>query len=189
MFTAWYDLGYMSGKTHQCPELCSVIIIIIHRHNQVANTVTQELAMKCGLSKEPPMSYYKYDPQSELQNATYSMYYDRSIITDRTVHNNKPDIIILHTTTTAAYSTEVAIPQSQPSQHLRRKAPQACRLERRACNNTAAEYRLHNSTSTVHKVTAAIKYTKVAQCLLSAPLCIAMHNAVILKYGAVKWKP
>jgi hypothetical protein len=41
--------------------------------------------------KEPPMSYYKYDTQSVLKNATYNMYYDRSIITDRTVHNNKPD--------------------------------------------------------------------------------------------------
>ena len=82
MFTARYGLGlYMSGNIHQGREFCSpivsiiiIIIIIIHRHNQVANTVTQELAMKCGLSKEPPMSYYKYDPQSVLQNATYNMY-------------------------------------------------------------------------------------------------------------------
>jgi hypothetical protein len=117
--------------------------------------------MKCGLSKEPPMSYYKYDPQSMLQNATYNMYCDRSIITDRTVHNNTPDIIILHTTTTAAYSTDVAIPQSQYSQHLHREVPEVCRLERRAGKNMAAEHSLHNSTGTVHKVTAAIKYTEV----------------------------
>jgi len=136
-----------------------IIIIIIHRHNQVANTVTQELAMKCELSKEPPMSY-KYDPQPVLQNATY-MYYDRFIITDRSVHNNKPDIIILHSTTTAAYSTDVAIPQSQPSQHHHREAPEVRRLERRVCKNMAAEHNLHNSTSTVHNITGAIKYAKV----------------------------
>ena len=59
------------------------------------------------------MPYYKYDPQSVLQNATYKLYYDRFIITDRTVHNNKPDIIILHTSTKAASSIDVAIPQSQ----------------------------------------------------------------------------
>jgi len=165
VFTARYRLGlYMSGNTHQCREFCFLIvsiIIIIYRHNQVANTVTQELAMKCELSKEPPMSYYKYDSQSVFQNATYNMYYDRFIITDRSVHNNKPDIITLHTTTTAAHSTDVAIPQSQSSQHHHREAPEVRRLERRGCKNMAAEHSLHNSTSTVHKVIAAIKYAKV----------------------------
>jgi len=80
VFSARYGMGlYMSGNTHQCREFgflivsIIIIIIIINRHNQVANTVTQELAMKCELSKEPPMSYYKYDPQSVLQNATYNM--------------------------------------------------------------------------------------------------------------------
>jgi hypothetical protein len=108
VFTARYGLDLcMSGKSHQCREFCSLIIIItviiIHRQNQVANNVNQELAMKCGLSKQPPMPYYKFDPQSVLQNATYNTYYNRSIITDRTVHNNMPDIIILHTITKAAY--------------------------------------------------------------------------------------
>jgi hypothetical protein len=58
-----------------------------------------------------------------LQNVTNYMYCDRFIITDRSVHNNKPDIIIRHTTTTAAYSTD-AIPQSQPSQRRHRQAPE-----------------------------------------------------------------
>jgi hypothetical protein len=33
-----------------------------HHHIQVANTVHQELAIKCGLPKEPLMQFYKYEP-------------------------------------------------------------------------------------------------------------------------------
>jgi predicted amidophosphoribosyltransferase len=42
-----------------------------HCHNEVANIVHPELAIKCGLSKKPPMPYYKYEPQSVLENSNY----------------------------------------------------------------------------------------------------------------------
>ena len=51
-------------------------------HNQVANTVHPELAIRCGLSKGPPMLYHEYEPQFILENSTCKLYYDRSIITD-----------------------------------------------------------------------------------------------------------
>ena len=35
-----------------------------HRHSQVANTVHQELAIKCALSNRPPIPYYKYELHS-----------------------------------------------------------------------------------------------------------------------------
>jgi hypothetical protein len=49
-------------------------------HIQVANIVYGELAIKCGLSKGWPMTYYKYEPQSMLENSNYKLYYDKSII-------------------------------------------------------------------------------------------------------------
>ena len=57
-----------------------------HRRYQVANIVHQELAIKFGLSKGPPMLYYKYEPQSVLENSGCKRYCDRYIMTDRTVH-------------------------------------------------------------------------------------------------------
>jgi hypothetical protein len=57
-----------------------IIIIIItqgyytHCHHQVANIVHQKLAIKCGSSKCPPMPYYKYEPQSVLENFSYKFY-------------------------------------------------------------------------------------------------------------------
>ena len=61
-----------------------------HRHSQVANVVHQELAIKCGLSKGPLMPFYKYEPQSVLENSDCKLYSDRSIITGRTIHTTGP---------------------------------------------------------------------------------------------------
>jgi len=48
----------------------------IHHHNQVANTVCQELAIKCVITKGPPMPYYKHEPQFMLQNSDCKLCYD-----------------------------------------------------------------------------------------------------------------
>jgi hypothetical protein len=40
------------------------------------------------------------------------LYYDRSIITEGTIHNNRPDIIIIDKTIKEAYVTDVTIPNS-----------------------------------------------------------------------------
>jgi hypothetical protein len=47
--------------------------------------------MKCGLI-ETNIPYYKYTPHTILENERYKLYWDRTIITDRTVSNNRPDI-------------------------------------------------------------------------------------------------
>ena len=50
--------------------VCSAVAqsVYTHRHSKVANLVHQELATKCGLTETPPVLYYKYEPQSVLQN-------------------------------------------------------------------------------------------------------------------------
>jgi hypothetical protein len=53
------------------------------------------------------MPYYKYEPQSILEKSKYKLYYDMSIITDRTNHNNRLDKTIKE-----AYLIVVAIPNS-----------------------------------------------------------------------------
>jgi len=39
-----------------------------HHHSQVGSVISQELAIKCGLSKGKLALYYKYEPQSALEN-------------------------------------------------------------------------------------------------------------------------
>lgn len=65
-----------------------------HRGIQVVNMVDQELAVKCELSKGPPIPRYKYEPKSVLQNSNFNLYYDMSVVTDPTVLNNRPAIVI-----------------------------------------------------------------------------------------------
>ena len=53
----------------------------------------------------------KYDKQSMCENSSYKLYYDRSVITDWTIHNNRPDTAIL-TTIQEAYLIGAAMPNS-----------------------------------------------------------------------------
>ncbi|KAK9869335.1 hypothetical protein WA026_003089 [Henosepilachna vigintioctopunctata] len=66
-----------------------------HRHNQVACIVHQAVAMKIRLFTKDIIFYYKYKPQLVLENSNYKVYYDRSIITDCTIQNNRADIVLL----------------------------------------------------------------------------------------------
>lgn len=83
----------------------------LHRHNQVANIVHQKLALKHKLtdSKEP---YYKYVPQTVLENTTHKLYFDRAIITDKTIHHNRPDITLIDKQKKTTFIIDVAIPNT-----------------------------------------------------------------------------
>ena len=43
------------------------------------------------MSKGPPIPCFKYEPQSMLENSNYKLYYDMSIMSDQTIHNNRQD--------------------------------------------------------------------------------------------------
>ena len=57
-------------------------------------------------------SYSKDEPQYVLENSHNKLYYDRSITTDQTAHNDRPDIVMLDKTIKEAYLTDVTIPNS-----------------------------------------------------------------------------
>jgi len=83
-----------------------------HHHHQLANIVHQKLAFKCGLSNGPPMPYYKYEPQSVLENFSYKLYYNRTIMTDQTTQNSRQDTVILDKSIREANLIDIAIPNS-----------------------------------------------------------------------------
>ena len=83
----------------------------LHRHNQVANIIHQALALKyCLIEKSIP--YYKYQPANVLESTNFKLYYDRSIITDRTIHNNRPDIVLKDQLTKTTYLIDIAVPNT-----------------------------------------------------------------------------
>lgn len=83
----------------------------LYRHNQVCNIVHQKLANKYGLINTYT-PYYKYQPQPVLENDSFRLYYDRTIITDRRVTNNRPDIVLMDKRVKSVYLIDVAIPNN-----------------------------------------------------------------------------
>lgn len=82
------------------------------RHNQLVNIIHQKLADKHKLTQEPYAPYYKYSPKSVLENQRYKMYYDRTIITDHTIYNNRPDITLIDKQSKHTYIIDIAVPNT-----------------------------------------------------------------------------
>ncbi|CAG4919909.1 unnamed protein product [Colias eurytheme] len=82
-----------------------------HRHDQVAAIIHQTLAYKYQLITEK-VPYYKYTPQIILDTADFKIYWDRTILTDKTIHHNRPDITLHDKKNKTVYLIDVAIPNT-----------------------------------------------------------------------------
>jgi hypothetical protein len=51
-------------------------------------------------------------PESCLENDSYKLYFDRTILTDIHIKHNRPDIIILNKQQKQAYLLDIAVPNS-----------------------------------------------------------------------------
>lgn len=87
----------------------------LHRHNQVANIVHQQLSVRCELIDEV-LPYYKYKPEPVLGSVNYKIYYDRSVITDRTICHNRPDILLHDKKESIVYLIDIAVPNTHNMQ-------------------------------------------------------------------------
>jgi hypothetical protein len=107
-----------------------------HRHDQVAYIIHQKIAQSYKLIADKLVPYYKYSPETILEDTNVRLYFDRAILTDRTIHYNRPDITLLDRLNSKALIIDIAIPnshnlqttiprKSQNTPNLRRKLP-AC---------------------------------------------------------------
>lgn len=95
--------------TSGCAYLAN--IDYLHRHNQICNIIHQKLANKYGLLNTYT-PYYKYKPQSVLENESFRLYYDRAVITDKQVTNNRPDIVVVEKKDKHVILVDVAVPNN-----------------------------------------------------------------------------
>lgn len=79
-----------------------------HRHDQVAAIVHQSLAHKYGFITQK-VPYYKYQPETILESQNHKIYWDRTIITDKTIHYNRPDITLLDKINKTVYLIDIAV--------------------------------------------------------------------------------
>jgi hypothetical protein len=75
--------------TAACEQLASTEYV--KRYDGVAKVIHQKLAETAELI-EDKSPYYKHTPVNVLENDNFKLYWNRSIITDKTVPSNRPDI-------------------------------------------------------------------------------------------------
>ncbi|KAI5753628.1 hypothetical protein M8J77_001970 [Diaphorina citri] len=83
----------------------------LHRHNQVAAIIHQNICSNLKLIDEKT-PYYKYEPPPVIETAKYTVYYDRTIMTDKTIPNNRPDIVVHDKERRMALLVDIAIPNT-----------------------------------------------------------------------------
>ncbi|KAL0812006.1 hypothetical protein ABMA28_009402 [Loxostege sticticalis] len=96
--------------TSACPSLTQTDYT--HRHNQICNIIHQKIALKHKLIAENPPPYYQYTPKPVLESSSHKLYYDRAILTDRTVHNNRPDITLIDKPNKTVHIIDIAVPNT-----------------------------------------------------------------------------
>ncbi|XP_028174995.1 uncharacterized protein LOC114363470 [Ostrinia furnacalis] len=82
-----------------------------HRHDNVAKHIHQLLALKYKLL-DTHTAYYKYKPRNVLENETAKLYWNRDIITDRTILSNRPDITLTLKDSKTTYLIDIAVPNT-----------------------------------------------------------------------------
>jgi hypothetical protein len=92
-------------------QLESSLCIYMYNNNIIYNIIYihMNLAVKFNLLKN---THYSYTPESCLENDSYKLYFDRTILTDIHIKHNRPDIIILNKQQKQAYLLDIAVPNS-----------------------------------------------------------------------------
>ena len=80
----------------------------LHRHNLVARIIHQQLALKYNLV-ESEVPYYRYVPDPVLENGNITLYWDQSIITDRTIVAKKPNIVVVDRSERRAMIVDITV--------------------------------------------------------------------------------
>jgi len=78
-----------NNNNNACEQLAPAEYV--KRHDGLAKVIHQKLAEAAELidDKSP---YYKYTPTNVLENENFKLYWNRSILTDKTIPFNRPDI-------------------------------------------------------------------------------------------------
>jgi CDP-diacylglycerol pyrophosphatase len=93
-----------------------IIIIIIKmkyvkRRDGLAKVIHQKLAEAAEMT-EDKSPFYKYTPANVLKNDNFKLYWNRSILADKTVPFNLPDITFMNKKTKNSFLKDIAVPNT-----------------------------------------------------------------------------
>lgn len=77
----------------------------------MAKIVHQNLAKRHGLVNTY-LPYYQYKPSPVLESEDIKLYWNRSVITDRLITANRPDVIIVNKQQKVTFLIDIAIPNT-----------------------------------------------------------------------------
>ena len=84
----------------------------LERHNKVAAIVYKELLRTHKLNNDTNTPYYKLQPQPLVENERVKIYWDKTLLTDRRVEHNRPDITIVDKIQKKAYFDDISVPNN-----------------------------------------------------------------------------
>jgi hypothetical protein len=95
--------------TAACEQLAPTEFL--KRHDRLAKIIHQKLAEAAELidDKSP---YYKYTPANVLENEYFKLYWNRSVLMDKTIPFNRPDITFMNKKTKNTFLIDVAVPNA-----------------------------------------------------------------------------
>ena len=82
------------------------------RHDRLAKVIHQKLPEAADLI-EDKSPYYKYTPASVLESDNFKLYWNRSILTDKTILFKRRDITFMNKKTKNTFLTNIAVPNTQ----------------------------------------------------------------------------
>jgi hypothetical protein len=87
------ELETIQHITAACEQLTPTDYL--KRHDGLAKIIHQKLAEVAEFIEEK-IPYYKYTPANVLENDNFKLYWNRSILTDRTIPFNRPDMTFIN---------------------------------------------------------------------------------------------
>ncbi|XP_044754301.1 uncharacterized protein LOC123313441 [Coccinella septempunctata] len=96
--------------TSSCPILAPRDYM--ERHNAMAKIFHRELAKRTALMHEEG-NLYTYQPCSVLENENFKLYWDTTIVTDRAVPHNRPDIVLFDKAEKSVSIIDVTVPADE----------------------------------------------------------------------------
>ena len=103
------ELEMIQHITAACEQLAPTEYV--KRYDELAKVIHQKLAEAAELS-EGKSPYYKYTPASVLENDNFKLYWNRSILTDKTIPFNRPDKTFMNKKTKNTFLIDTDIPNT-----------------------------------------------------------------------------
>ena len=103
------ESGTIQHITAACEQLAPTEYV--KRRDGLAKVINEKLEKAAELT-EGKSQYYKYTPANVLENENFKLYWNRSILTDKTIPFNRHDITFMYKKTKKTFLIDIPVPNT-----------------------------------------------------------------------------